>query len=286
MNRSMWVSSAAVVLGLVGCSAPDPGPTCASDDAQRTLLQLVWQDVEQQFSQRVGAENAKHLLDLTRQHLTVQFSGITTTETSKEVRQVTCQTSLTTTVPDTLKYDLTMLRTAMAKERDAQIEDRTITGHVEYRVTQSDDRKTIRVEARGQSTFASVLGAIGSAYYAQSMASTTPISAGAATTTATGSPSVEAQTPSQTSQSEYAAADARLNAAYQAARASMTEAQRTSLRDEQRAWIRRRDESCSEARIESDSKGDVAGGSAMEMAVMACKTKITDERARQLVPKG
>ena len=81
---------------------------------------------------------------------------------------------------------------------------------------------------------------------------------------------------------EYQTADKLLNEAYQAARASMSEAQRTALRDQQREWIKSRDATCSAERIEAESKGEIAGGSVMEIAVIGCKTRMTSERAQQL----
>lgn len=283
MSRLLRLGGVAVVVALVGCSGSDPGPTCASDDAQKVLSQLVWESVEKQFASTVGADNAAQLMDVTRKNLSIQISGITTTETSKEVRQVSCQASMNTTVPETLQYDLTMLRTLVAKEGGGvQMQDRTLSGHVEYRVSQSDDRKTIRVEARGYSTYAGLVGGLGSAFYTQAQNSK-PKAVEVAPAQA--APGVSAD-PVATAETEYQAADKALNDAYQAARASMNDAQKASLRDEQRAWIKHRDETCSESRIERDTRGDIAGGQAMQLEIISCKTKLAIERAKQFQGRG
>ena len=64
--------------------------------------------------------------------------------------------------------------------------------------------------------------------------------------------------------------------------ATMTDAQRVTLRDQQREWIKMRDATCSAERIETDTKGDIAGGTAMELAIVGCKTRLTSERAKLL----
>ncbi|MGA0569603.1 lysozyme inhibitor LprI family protein [Variovorax sp. VNK109] len=251
------------------------------------MSQLIWQDVEKQFSSTVGADNAAQLMDITRKNLSIQLSGITTTETSKEVRQVSCQASMTTTVPETLKYDLTMFRTLVAKEGSGvQMQDRTLSGHVEYRVSQSDDRKTIRVEARGYSTFAGLVGGLGSVFYTQAMESRGQAARAAAVPAPEPAAKEDISDPREVAQVEYQMADKALNDAYQAARATMTDAQKVALRDEQRAWIKRRDEECSESRIEQDTNGDIAGGQAMQLEILSCKSKLTAERAKQLQGQG
>lgn len=281
--RLGWLGCVGVLPFLMACADSAPGPSCSSEDAQKVLSQLIWESVEKQFASTVGADNAAQLMDITQKNLSIQFSGITTTETSKEVRQVSCQASMTTTVPETLKYDLTMLRTLVAKEGGGvQMQDRTLSGHVEYRVSQSDDRKTIRVEARGYSTFAGLVGGLGSAFYTQAMNSK-PQAVDSAPAQATTGNSPD---PTAAAQTDYQAADKALNDAYQAALGPMTDAQKAALRDEQRAWIKHRDEQCSESKIEQDTKGDIAGGQAMQLEVLSCKSKLTVERAKQLQGKG
>jgi uncharacterized protein YecT (DUF1311 family) len=66
----------------------------------------------------------------------------------------------------------------------------------------------------------------------------------------------------------------------------MTDAGKAALRDEQRAWIKTRDASCSEAKITADSKGDIAGGSAMVLEVVGCKARLTEARTKQLAAKS
>lgn len=284
-----WFSCVLIVGVLTACSSPDSRPACAMDDAQRTLSQLLWQDIEQQLTRQVGAANVKEPLEISRLNLSIQISGITTTETSKEVRQVSCRASVAATVPDTLAYDLARLTTLVAKEGgNLRMDGRTLSDQVEYRVSQSDDLKTIRVEARGISRFTGYVTALGLAFYGQSLRVDAPSPATALQSPVQpGPPTAEAtSSPQEAAVALFQAADTRLNSAYQAVRARLDEAQRMALRDEQRAWIKRRDETCSEARIEAESKGDIAGGSAMEMAVMACKTKMTDERLHQISGKG
>ena len=65
-----------------------------------------------------------------------------------------------------------------------------------------------------------------------------------------------------------------------------TEAGKAALRDEQRAWIKTRDTTCSEAKIAADSKGDIAGGSAMALEVAGCKARLTEVRTKQLAAKS
>ncbi|MEJ8820586.1 lysozyme inhibitor LprI family protein [Variovorax humicola] len=86
--------------------------------------------------------------------------------------------------------------------------------------------------------------------------------------------------------SDYEAADKALNAAYAAAGACLDDAGKAALRDERRAWIKARDATCSEAKITADSKGEVAGVSAMVLEVTGCKTKLIKELAKQLAAKG
>ena len=76
----------------------------------------------------------------------------------------------------------------------------------------------------------------------------------------------------------YQKADAQLNAAYKkvAARLRADESQHKRLVAAQREWIKFRDAECAFATANSD------GGSAHSMALAACLTELTQQRANQL----
>lgn len=291
--RSMLRHCASVfaVLALGACSVFDEGPTCSSESAQSVLTQVLWEGVEQQISASAGAQNVKPFMDLARAKMQMQVTGITTTETSKEVRQVRCQATLTSTLPELPGADFSLLRTAIAKESGSvRIDDRTLTGSVDYRVQLSDDGSTTRVEAIGFRTFTEVVAGVASALYIRdAQEKALSVEAGARKDPPATAPSADPATPTSAvpdvgaiANQEYQAADKLLNEAYQAARATMTDTQRVTLRDQQREWIKMRDATCSPERIETDTKGDVAGGTAMELAIVGCKTRLTSERAKQL----
>ena len=62
--------------------------------------------------------------------------------------------------------DFSLLSTAIAKESgNVRLDDRTLTGSVDYRVQLSDDGSTTRVEARGFRTFTEVVAGVASALY-------------------------------------------------------------------------------------------------------------------------
>ncbi|MBX3609192.1 MAG: DUF1311 domain-containing protein [Hydrogenophaga sp.] len=258
------------------------------------MTKALWDSIEQQFSATAGAQNVQPFMDIARARMQIQVTGITTTETNKNVRQVSCQATLTSTLPEVPNADYSLLRTAIAKETggNVRLDDRTLTGSVEYRVQLSDDRSTTRVEAQGFRTFTEVVGGIASALYINDAqekalgaeaAAKRSQSAQATPSEATTAPAaaVEPDVRAIAAQ-EYQAADKLLNEAYQAARATMTDVRRVALRDQQREWIKTRDVTCSAERIEADSKGDIAGGTAMELAIVGCKTRLTSERAKQL----
>jgi len=274
---------------LAGCSA-DPGASCSSEDAQATLQKLLWDEVDKQFAAVVGPQNADAFASLARKHLQIQLSGITTVEAAQGSRRVaTCQATMTAVIPEALKADLGLLRTALAKEPGStKLDGRSLTGQVEYRVSVSDDKKSVRVEARGYRTFAEVLGGVTQALYVEASASK-PASAAPPETQPTSEPASPAADSAPSAQqpdpaAAYEEADKALNDAYQAARSSMSEQQKVALRDEQRAWIRQRDEACSEERIRKDTKGDVSGGAAMQAEQLACKANLARQRAKELQP--
>ncbi len=290
INPAPWFACAAAALALGACSAPDEGPSCTSESAQSVLTQVLWDSIEQQFSATAGAQDAKPFMDLARTRMQIQVSGIATTETSKNVRQVNCEATLSSTLPEVPNADFSLLRTAIAKEPgNVRLDDRTLTGSVDYRVQLSDDRTTTRVEARGFRTFTDVMGGVASALYINDMQQKVLAAEEAAKSRQPLPPAQPDSTPIVTELDRrimagegYQAADKLLNEAYQAARASMTDAQRNVLRDRQREWIKMRDATCSAEQIEANSEGDISGGSAMELAILGCKTRLTSERAKQL----
>ncbi|KAA3446478.1 hypothetical protein C7I87_30175 [Mesorhizobium sp. SARCC-RB16n] len=75
---------------------------------------------------------------------------------------------------------------------------------------------------------------------------------------------------------DYQAADARLNAAYQALIGSDDADGRKLLQAAQRAWIAFRDAECSHSTAAS------AGGSIHAMEVSQCLTRLTNDRIKQL----
>lgn len=290
MHVLVWRGGAVILASVLGaCSVAEDGPNCSSESAQSVLTQVLWDSIEQQFSATAGAQDAKPFMDLARTRMQIQVSGITTTETSKNVRQVSCQATLNSTLPEVPNADFSLLRTAIAKEPgNVRLDDRTLTGSVDYHVQLSDDRTTTRVEARGFRTFTDVMGGVASALYINDMQQKALVAEEAATSRQPISPQ-PFPVPSVTkldqrieAGEQYQAADKLLNEAYQAARASMSEAQRVALRDQQREWIKTRDATCAAERIEADSNGNIAGGTAMELAMHECKTRLTRERAKQI----
>jgi len=75
---------------------------------------------------------------------------------------------------------------------------------------------------------------------------------------------------------DYQAADARLNAAYKKLVGGNDQASNKLLQTAQRAWIAFRDAEC------AYSTADSEGGSIHPMEVSECLTKLTDERIKQL----
>lgn len=292
MHGLVWRGVAAVVTVALGaCSVAENGPTCSSEAAQSVLTKVLWESVEQQVVASAGAQNAKPFMDLARAKMKIEVTAITTTEASKDVRQVRCQATLRSSLPQVPNADFSLLRTAIANEPgNVRLEDFTLSGSVDYSVQLSDDGNTTRVEARGFRTFTEVIGGVTSALYI-SEAQEKALTAEAATKDslpaqaapiASAAPDAQESDPTAIAATEYQAADKLLNEAYQAARVSMTDTQRTALRDQQREWIKTRDATCSAERIESDSKGEVSGGSALELAIVGCKTRLTGERVQKL----
>jgi uncharacterized protein YecT (DUF1311 family) len=282
LSRLAARSGALFFVLLAGCSA-DPGPSCTSEDAQATLQKLLWGEVDKQFAP-VGPQNADAFASLARKYLQIQLSGITTVEAPQGgTRVATCQATMTTAMPESLKADLGLVRAALAREPGStKLEGGNLTGQVEYLVGVSDDKKSVRVEARGYRTYAEVLAGVTQALYAESAA---PQGAAPQPQRSGSAGSAEAATSTPVPEqpvASYEEADKALNEAYQAARASMSEQQKAALRDEQRAWIKRRDEACSEAAIEREAKGNVSGGTAMQAEQLACKANLATQRTKEL----
>ncbi len=280
-----------VTMALGACSVAEEGPTCSSETAQSVLTQVLWDSIEQQFSASAGAQNAKPFMDLARTKMQIQVSGITTTETSKDIRQVRCQATLSSHLPEVLNADLALLRTAIANEPgNVRLDDRTLTGSVEYRVQLSDDGTTTRVEARGFRAFTEVVGGVTSALYiseAQEKALAAEKAAkgnqSSSATAASSAPESHEPDPLKLAFEGYEAADKQLNEAYQAARAFMADPERIVLRDQQRKWVKQRDTECSEEKIEASYKDGAPGGSAITLEIVGCKTTMTKDRTKQLL---
>lgn len=295
MHGFMWRGAAVTLaLALGACSVAEEGPNCSSEAARSVLTQLLWDDIEQQFTATAGAQNTKPFMDITRTQMQIQVSGITTLEKSKDVRRVRCEATLTTTLPDTVTADLSLLRTAIAKEPgNVRLEDRTLTSPVEYSVQVSDDLTTTRVEARGFKTYTEVVNALGSTVYieaAQRQALANEAAAGKAAPNASvqGRPREEGCGASSADLhacafEELEAADRALNAAYAAARSKLDVSGQAELRDAQRMWIKQRDTECSEEKITADYKDGAPGGSAITLEIVGCKTSMTTTRTKQLL---
>lgn len=295
MHGLVWRGAAvALVAALGACSVAEEGPTCSSEAAQSLLTQVLWDDIEKQITVAAGAQNTKPFMDTTRGHMQIQVSGITTLEKSKNVRQVRCEATLTSTLPDTLTADLSLLRTAIAKEPgNVRLEDRTLTSPVEYSVQLSDDRTTTRVEARGFKTYTEVVSALGGTFYieaAQRQALADEAAGGKAAPNASVQGSHREEGCGASSADLYAcaigeleAADRALNAAYAAARGKLDISGQTELRDAQRTWIKQRDTKCSEEEIVAGYKDGAPGGSAITLEIVGCMTTMTKNRTEQLL---
>jgi len=177
-----------------------------------------------------------------------------------------------------------------------KVKGKDVLGSVRYVVQPSDDGKTFRVTAEGLDTFALAVAGLSLSFSnnelyarreAEKAGSVAPSTSDAATTPTEAPAGTSVPEQQASAGSEYEAADKALNVAYAAARTRLDDAGKAALREEQRAWIKTRDATCSEAKITADSKGDVAaGGSAMALEVAGCKTRLTEERAKQLAAKG
>lgn len=257
---------------------------CSSPDVASALEALVWEGVEQTVAQELARDRMADVTGAARTNVKLSFQGVATVPGENGARP-TCEATVVGSAAQDINPDGNWLQRAMRADQGIKVRGRDLVGSLEFTVQPADDGKTFRVSARGVDTYALALAGVGLSFSlaqvqakweADQRAKSAPSSAPATAA----APSASDQQADAASELE--AADKALNAAYQAARASMTDAQKTALRDEQRAWIQTRDATCTEAKITADTKGDVAGGSAMALEVAGCKAKLTEARAKEL----
>lgn len=308
IRASMYGLGATVLLALGACSpegsapatAPAAPPTsaaapaapppaadsiaCSSPDVTSALEGLVWESVEQTVAQELARDRVADVAGAAKANVKISFQGVAIVP-GQNGAQPTCEATIVGSAAQDINLDGNWLQRAMRMDEGIKVRGRDLVGSLEYTVQPADDGKTFRVSARGVDTYALALAGVGLSFNmaqvqakweADQRAKSTPASAPAAASAPT------ALGLQADAASELEAADKALNAAYQAARAPMTDAQKNALRDEQRAWIKKRDAECSEAKITADSKADVAGGSAMVLEVAGCKTKLTEARTKEL----
>ena len=307
MRTVLWGIGVAAVLALSACSPegsapssvstpaaagptapssppPDDRAACSSPDVASVLEDLVWEGVEQTVAQELARDRVADVAGAAKANVKLSIQGAATVPGQNGARP-TCEATIVGSAAQDINPDGNWLQKAMRMDEGVKVRGRDLVGTLEYTVQPADDGKTFRVSARGVNTYALALAGVGLSFSmaqvqakweADQRAKSVPSSA-PAPTEAPSAPDVQAGAAS-----ELEAADKALNAAYQAARAPMTDAQKNTLRDEQRAWIRKRDTECSEAKIAADSKGDVAGGSAMALEVTGCKTRLTEARTKEL----
>ena len=271
---------------LVACGGSGSNPRCDSATAQGLVTDLIWQRAQQALTEAVPQADAVAAFQLTKAKLKPQLSGSVTMTKNEKDHLVTCEATLSAEVPQELSgFDWSKFPAAAG----IRIDGKTVsTDSLQYVVQRSYDGQKETVRARSHEPFADTLAGLGLALFlkdSEAKQSIGPSLASGSSATAT-SPEAKLAIPDHdpvaAAQADYEAADKALNSAYQSARAGMTDSQKTGLRDEQRSWIKRRDETCSESRIEQESKGEIAGGQAMQLEILACKTKETAERAKQL----
>lgn len=261
---------------------------CSSPLVLETLQEIVWEGVETTIAQQLFADRVPDVTAAAKAHVRLSVEGVATVPGQNGARP-TCEASLIGRADGEINPTIKWLQQAQRQDASVRAKGSELTGAVTYTVQPSDDGKTFRVSAQGTEPFAAALAGVGlnfrtkdiqAQFEAQKKAEPVP----AALTPA--EPAGEAEDPQATAAADYAAADKELNVAYQSARARLNNQQRAALKDEQRAWITRRDAECSESKVKAQSGGDVAGGSALAMEVVGCKTTMTQERTRQLRAKG
>lgn len=264
--------------GLAGCGREPPG--CADAETVSLVKQTFWDSVAKRA---VDAEE-KTLLATVQPKFDVSLEAARVAEKRADAAKVFCVA--------TLKVALG----GAASQTVDKMFKRESAAEVEYSSQLTADGKEHIVELAGHDNpveyvwSLAKMGALGraesaatpalgpSAPKAEALPAPQPTVPASGAAQASPAPAAPVPVPAM----DFAAADKALNAAYQAARDSMTDAKRAALRDEQRAWIKRRDDACSEERIRAETKGDVAGGTAMEMERTACMTKLTAERTNEL----
>lgn len=289
-----WVFKGGVgTLGLAllaACGGSGSSPACDSATAQELATDLIWQRAQQSLMEAVPQADAAAALQLTKARLTPQLSGFVTMTKNEKDHLVTCEATARAEIPKELSgFDWSKFPAATG----VRIDGKTVSADsLPYAVQRSYDGQKETVRARSLEPFADTLAGLGLALFlknSETKQETGPSKDSASSATASipdAKSAIPDHDPVAAAQADYEAADKALNSAYQSARAPMTDSQKVGLRDEQRAWIKRRDETCSESKIEEESKGEIAGGQAMQLEVLACKTKHTAERAKQLQRGG
>jgi uncharacterized protein YecT (DUF1311 family) len=274
---------------------------CSASEVKATLEELVWEGVATAVAQELSQDRVADITAAAKANLKVRFDGVAMIPGQNGARP-TCEATVVGSAAQPLNPDSNWLQKAMRRDGGLKVSGKDLVGNVAYTVTPADDGKTFRVSATGLDTYALGVADLGigfrnqelhAKYEADQRAKAAPSPAPAPMTPSAVSSAAGSAADAATSadlqgdaESAFQAADKGLNAAYSARRAKMSDAQKTALRDQQRSWIKTRDATCSEAKITADSKGDIAGGSAMALELVSCKTRLTEERAKQLAAKG
>lgn len=313
MIRGMtWCMGIAAVLALAACSpggsapsspssattAAAPAPSafgCSSPEVKSTLDGLVWESVASAVTDRLARDRAADVVAAGKAHFTLSLQGVATVPGQNGTRP-TCEAAIVGTDRQELNADSNWVQRATQADPSVKVSGKDVIGSVRYVVQPSDDGKSFRITAEGLDTFALAVAGLSLSFSNNELfARREAEKAGSAAPSNSGAAPIPAEAPAEapvperqaSAGSEYEVADKALNTAYAAARTRLDDAGKAALRDEQRAWIKTRDAMCSEAKITADSKGDVtAGGSAMALEVAGCKTRLTEERAKQLATKG
>lgn len=300
-------------LALAACSPGDsssssPGPAttvaaaassdpfgCSSPEVKSTLDDLVWEGVASAVTDRLARDRASDVVAAGKAHFTLGLQGVATVPGQNGARP-SCEAAIVGTDRRELNADSNWVQRATQADPSVKVKGKDVIGSVRYVVQPSDDGKSFRVTAEGIDTFALAVAGLSLSFSNNELVarreaekvSTAPASTSGAAPTPAEAPTGASVSDQQASAgSDYQAADKALNAAYAAARTRLDDAGKAALRDQQRAWIKTRDATCSEAKITADSKGDIAaGGSAMALEMASCKTRLTEERAKQLAAKG
>lgn len=298
VHRVTWCCSAAVLLALSACSSGSE-ISCSAPEVKTTLEQLVWEEAEAAIAQKWSVQDGKEVIALVKPRIALRVDEIATVPAEKGGRP-TCEASLVGTATQDIDTGSMSLRAAMDRDPNLKVNGKELRGSVKYMVQPSDDGKSFRVSARGTDAYSAGLAGLGIGFMNEAkqakLAEAGKDSSGNPVVAQPIAPAAPTAEPSQPiagapdlqneAEADLQAADKALNAAYQTARAAMTDAGKAALRDEQRAWIKTRDATCSEAKITANSKGDITGGSAMALEVAGCKARLTEARTKQLAAKS